>query len=223
MEEFSIDIKRRDTSAGSSTSRCRREGFVPAIVYGRSLESIPAVVGMKEFVKLAKQAAPSQLFLLKSEDPALNGKSALVKEIQRDSLSGGVLHVDFQALKDDQEITLKVPVKVVGEAPGVKLDGGVLSIVHHDVEVSCLPRAIPRNIEVDVSGLHIGQSIHASDLALPAGVRLEISETETIVSVVHIRIVAEAETTAAAPAGEAAPAAAEGDADKEKEKGDKKA
>jgi len=152
---------------------------------------------------LAKKARLSQVFTFKSESPALNGKSAIVKEVQQDYLKGKVLHVDFQTLRDDEEITIDVPVRVVGEAPGVKLDGGVLTLVTHEVQVTCLPKNIPSVVDVDVSSLGLGQSIHASDLKFAEGVTLSDDPHETIVSVIIPRAVEEA--TAAPVAG--APAA----------------
>ena len=117
------------------------------------------------------------------------------------------MHVDFQTLKDDEEITIEVPVKLVGEAPGVKVQAGVLTLVTHEIYVTCLPKNIPSQIEVDISSLGLGQSIHVSDVKLAAGVTVVDDPHETIVSVVASRA-AEEEAKPAAAAAEATKTAA---------------
>jgi large subunit ribosomal protein L25 len=166
-------------------------------------------VPYKEFTILAKKARLSQVFTFKSSSSKLNGKAAIVKDIQQDYLKNRVLHVDFQTLKDDEEITVDVPLKLVGEAPGVKSENGILTLVTHEVSLTCLPKNIPSQLEVDISQLGLGESIHAGDLKLPAGVVLVDDVHETIVSVVAPRSAEEeSKTGAAAPAeGAAAPAA----------------
>lgn len=206
MESFTIEVTERQSLGKSGCNRARREGFIPGVAYHRADKPVAVQVPYKEFTLMAKKARLSQVFTFKSESPALNGKSAIVKEIQQDYLKGKVLHVDFQTLRDDEEITIDVPVRVVGEAPGVKLDGGVLTLVTHEVQVTCLPKNIPSVVDVDISSLGLGQSIHASDLKFAAGVTLTDDPHETIVSVIIPRAVEEATAATAAPAA-GAPAA----------------
>jgi large subunit ribosomal protein L25 len=118
-------------------------------------------------------------------------------------------------LKDDEAIRVEIPVKVVGDSPGVKNQGGILAIVTHEVGVLCLPKNIPSAIEVDISALNLGQSVHGSDLKLPEGVELDDDVEETIVSIVASRAgdeSAAAATDAAAPAADPKAAAAAGKA-----------
>ncbi len=200
MESYSIDISYRDACGKGASNRFRREGFIPANVYHRGEESISALLPYNAFVQVAKKSLPSQIFILKSESDKLNGRSALVKDIQVHHVSGRVLHVDFQTLHDDEEITVEVPLKFVGDPIGVKTEGGVLSVSSHEVEVSCLPKYIPNFISVDVSGLHTGDTIHARELSLGEGVALVGDEDAPIVSV---RVpVAEAEATSVEGAAE---------------------
>lgn len=202
MENFTIEVTERPALGKNSANRCRREGFIPAVAYHKSEKPLAVQVPLKEFTALASKARRSQVFTFKSSSSYLNGKAAIVKEIQQDYLKGKVIHVDFQTLKDDEEITVDVPVKVVGESPGVKNQGGILTIVTHEVSVRCLPKFIPSAVSVDISSLALGQSIHAEQLALGEGVTLADDPTETIVSVVASRAEEEAK-----PAAEAAPAA----------------
>lgn len=209
MENFTIEVSERVELGKGSCNRCRKQGFIPGIAYHRADKPVAVQVPYKEFTMLAKKARLSQVFTFKSASSSLNGKAAIVKEIQQDYLKGRVLHVDFQTLKDDEEITVDVPVRLVGEAPGVKLQQGILTLVTHEVSVTCLPKNIPSIIDVDIASLGLGESIHASDLKLPQGVTLSDDPHETIVSVVAPRAAEEEKpAAAAAPAeGGAAPAA----------------
>lgn len=231
-----IEVQLREATGSSVNRRFRREGRIPAVVYHRGEASISGTLDEREFSRVAAQSRISQVFALKSGDSRLDGRSALVKEVQRDYIKGKVLHVDLQALKDDEEITVDVALKVIGEAVGVKSEGGILTIATHAISVSCFPKQIPSEITIDISELHLGESIHAAALKLPPGVRLRDNPEETIVSVVAVRQVEEAPAVAvdaaaagAVPAdGAAAPgtpgAAAAGEAgaaDKGGAKGDK--
>lgn len=216
-----IEIEPRERTGSSNNRRIRTEGLIPSIVYHKGETSVNASVLYKEFYRTASQSTSSQVFLLKSSDARFNGKSCIVKEVQRDFLKGKVLHVDFQTLKDDEQITVRVPIHVKGEAYGVKNDGGILSVAVHDLGVTCLPRQIPKEFILDVTELKMGGSIHASDIVLPEGVELDDDAHETIVSVVAVRVVEEAPAAAAAaatPEGAAAatPAAAAPAADADK-------
>lgn len=209
MENFTIEVSERVELGKGSCNRCRKQGFIPGIAYHRADKPVAVQVPYKEFTMLAKKARLSQVFTFKSASSSLNGKAAIVKEIQQDYLKGRVLHVDFQTLKDDEEITVDVPVRLVGEAPGVKLQQGILTLVTHEVSVTCLPKNIPSVIDVDIAALGLGESIHASDLKLSQGVTLSDDPHETIVSVLAPRAAEEEKpAAAAAPAeGGAAPAA----------------
>lgn len=208
MEAFSIAIKRRVAGGKAPAQRVRREGNIPSIVYQRGGESIPASISKNEFQHLAERSSHSQIFQFKSDDKELEGRSALVKEIQRDHVRGSVLHVDFQALRDDEEIRVEITLKIIGEAYGVKNEGGILTVATHEVEISCLPKDIPLAIPVDVSELKLGDSIHVRDLVMPSGVTLETDGDEPVASVTAPQAVVE--TTAATPVEGEAAIAAEG-------------
>lgn len=206
MENFTIEVTERTELGKGACNRCRKSGFIPGVAYHRADEPVAVQVPYKEFTIMAKKARVSQVFTFKSGSQSLNGKSAIVKDVQQDYIKGKVLHVDFQTLRDDEEITVYVPVTLVGEAPGVKVQNGILTLVTHEVSVTCLPKNIPNQISVDITSLGLGQSIHASDLKLGDGVVLSDDPHETIVSVVAPRA-AENEAKAG-QAGEGAAAAA---------------
>lgn len=192
MEEFTLELTGREAFGKLNNSRLRKGGKVPGVVYGKGLNAVHIEVVENDFVKLARRVRSSQVFKLKSTDSRLNGRTAIVKEIQRVSTSGAVLHIDFQALRDDQAINITVTLAISGEPFGVKQQGGVLTVARHDVAVKCLPKDIPAAISVNVEELHIGQSIHARDLQLPPGVTLVEDADETIASVVAPKKIMEA-------------------------------
>ena len=209
MTDFTLDAEKRDDLGANAAKRLRAQGFVPSIMYARGETAIPLSISYKDFVKAASSARISQVFMFKSKNGEINGRSAIVKEIQKDGLAGKVLHVDFQALHENEEIVVRIPLNITGEATGVKLDGGILTVSAHELSVSCLPKAIPQSIDVSVTELKIGQSIHAENIVLPQGVRLSGNPLETIVSVVAVRQVVE-ETPAVVAGAEGAVAGAEG-------------
>ncbi|NDC36999.1 MAG: 50S ribosomal protein L25 [Proteobacteria bacterium] len=235
VEEFTLEFQTRAETGSAANRRFRRQGLIPTVIYSHGENSIAALLHAKQFIHSAERATSAQVFTLKNKDgKTFNDRPAIVKEVQIDHLKGRVLHVDFQVLKENEEITIRVPLQFVGEALGVKDQGGILSIATHEVAVRCLPRAIPRSLQVEVSGLKIGSSIHSGELPLPEGVRLAGNAGETIVSVVVPKAVVEEAPAAAAAEGAAAPAAegaaapaaegaagAEGAADKGAAKGKK--
>jgi large subunit ribosomal protein L25 len=212
--EFTLQIEPKQGLGSSVSRRIRSEGLIPAVLYQRGEQSVPAVLNSREFIKIASQAKTSQVFRSKSSVGELNDRSLLVKEVQRDFIKGSVLHVDFQLLRDDEEIIVEIPLTFVGEALGVKIDNGILTYVAHEIEISCLPKLIPEKIDINIAELRLGESIHGRDIVLPKGVKLVGNPDNTIVSIVASRpddsaapAVATDATAAAATPAAAAPAA----------------
>lgn len=219
MEGFQLEIDARKQGSTSENNRLRREGKIPAVVYHRGEDSVPGAVSYKDFVRLAQMAKTSQVFSLTSSDPKLSGRSALVRDIQKDYLTGKVIHIDFQGLKDDEQIKVSVPLKFMGDPYGVKTEGGMLSIHTYELSLNCLPKDIPLEIQVDISGLRMNGHLHSSDLTLPSGVSLISGrESEPIVSVTAMKeetvkaVDGADEATAASEAAKAAAPAAAGQA-----------
>ena len=203
METFTIEVQPREKTGSADSRRGRSAGLIPSVIYARGAQTILGSLARREFLKLARSAKGSQVFLLRSPLAEINGKSAVIKEIQKNHLNDEVLHVDLQTIREDEEITVKVNLTFLGEAPGVKLEGGILTVVCHELGITCLPRLIPEDIKVDVSQLNLGSSIHAKELPLPEGVKLSGNAEETIVSVVAVHVQAAAEEVAAPVEGEA--------------------
>lgn len=198
MEGFVVEVTARQEIGSGAARRMRKAGFLPSVVYHAGETSTSVLISAREFIRMGSMARKSQVFTLKSNLEKLNGRSAIVKEVQMDYLKKVPTHVDFLALKDDEEVEIIIALKFVGEAPGVKLDGGILTILTHEVTVLCLPKFIPNEFTIDISSLKVGNSIHARDIKVPEGVKLMDSPDETIVSVVAPQAVQEAAPVAGA-------------------------
>jgi large subunit ribosomal protein L25 len=219
-----LQIEPRVTRGKSAARRLRAEGRVPAILYGHGVESRAIALDPRALEKLlrASDAGLNTLIDLESKArPDLHGKVALVKELQRDPLSGLVLHADLYEVNLSEKVRVTVPIELEGTPEGVSLQGGILEHSLREVDVECLPRAIPDVIRADVSRLNIGEGLHVSDLVLPEGVELLSDPALSVATVVAPKAEEEAAPAAAAavegaPAeGAAAPAAGEAKAESE--------
>lgn len=167
MAVVSLKANERTPDRKGGARRTRREGRVPAILYGPGDEPKPLSLNAKEIEIMFRKYGGSSIILeLDIEGSEQGGSKALVKEVQRDTVTGDVLHMDLQAVSAKRKLTVEVPVVVVGEAPGVK-EGGVMEVVLRDLQVECLPDDIPDRHEIDVSQMAIGDAIHISDLNIP--------------------------------------------------------
>ena len=214
MEDYTLELSERERKGTSASRQLRKEGWLPAVIYSAKGECLDAKMNYKEFVRLAQRSRSSRVFTFKSESSKFDGKNAVVKEIQKEPLKGSVLHVDFQSFDEGERIRMDVPLRVEGEATGVKNDGGVLATACNAITVLGNPKSVPEIISIDISHLGIGQAVSTGDLELPEGVELVSNPLETVASVVsgrQSRVAAmEAASADDAAAGEAGDAAAAG-------------
>ena len=154
-------------SGSGKLKQMRREGWLPSVVYGRGVENVNLRVDAKTFAELLAHSS-SDSILINLDVEGVGVRSVFLKTIQHDALTGKALHVDFLAVDDKTEITANIPVRLNGEPKGVK-GGGVLEQYAHTLEIVCLPAALPDTIEVDVTALDMGESLHIGELKLPAG------------------------------------------------------
>lgn len=160
------------------------EGHIPAVVYGPKQESIALSLDKKTFEKVFKDAGESTIINLEGLDASIE---VLVHDVAFNPIKGGVQHVDFYAIERGKELTTNVALEFIGEAPAEKA-GGVLTKALHEVEITCKPSALPKNIEVDVSVLvDFDTVIRVSDLVVPAGVTIENDPEDTIALVSHVQ------------------------------------
>ncbi len=171
----------------------RRLGKIPAILYGGREPSVPLAVEKARVLEIFRRYGHTSIFSL-----AVNGQTVpvIIKDWQLDPITGVLLHVDFLRIDLTRPTRVKVPVELVGEAVGVK-QGGLLDFATHELEIECLPAEIPSRLQVDVSGLGIGDHVAVKDLRLEDRVRVLDDPERVIVSVLAPRMAAEEELAAA--------------------------
>ncbi len=175
-----LEAIKRETSKSARAS-LRKEAMIPAVVYGKKEASTPIAVSVINFKKVWEQAGESTVVTL---DGLGKGIDVLIQEVSIDHISGLPVHVDFYAIEADKMVEVEVPLEYVGEAPAVKLLGGNLVKVLHEVSIEALPKNLPHSIEVDISTLETFESqILAKDLKLSTGVTL-ITNAEEVVALV---------------------------------------
>lgn len=205
-----IELTVESRTTGKHFSRAfRNERKVPAVLYGAT-ENANILVSEKDIVKYHTRAFENALFNLKSTDKTANGKVVMMKSVDVHPLSRRPQHVDFFALDLTKPVRISVEIKPEGKPIGLS-EGGLLSIINRQVEIECLPTAIPDFFTIDVSNLGVGDALHVSDLQIPAGIKV-ISGAEMTLVVVNIieEEVVKAPAAADAAAAGAAPAAAGG-------------
>ena len=178
---FEINAQKRTLQGSGASRRLRRAGQVPGIIYGGTAAPIAIEIEHNALLlNLKKEAFHSSIL-----NVLIDGKTeqVLLRDTQRHAYKPLVLHVDFQRVDATHELHIKVPLHFVNEelAPGVKLSGGLVNHVMTEVDVQCLAKDLPGFIEVDLSALKIGDSIHLSQLKLPAGVKLVAHATDDVV------------------------------------------
>lgn len=217
MAEHELAIEARTATGKGVARKLRATGRIPGIFYGEG-EPRPVQLEAHALVRMLETSSAGINTLIDLKGAGLDGKVVLVKELQRDPVNGAALHADFYAVDVDRLVTVSVPVHLEGTAAGVKM-GGIVDHALREVELECLPRAIPEELRIDVSALEIGDSLHVRDIPLPPGVEVLNDPDLSVVSVVTPRVEEEA-AAAAGVEGEAAEAApAEGAAAEGKEGG----
>jgi large subunit ribosomal protein L25 len=175
--------------------RVRREGLIPAVLYGAGGPSVAVAVDPKIITRiLHSDSGHNSIFDLAVEGGA-TGK-AMIVDWQNEPIKGHLLHIDLKRIAMDKKMQVSVPVTLVGTAAGVKNSGGILLHVLHEVEIECLPGDIPSHIDVDVSALEMNQSLHISDLPHSDKIEYLGEEDAVVASVTYVK--AEAEPEAAA-------------------------
>ncbi|OGO08240.1 MAG: hypothetical protein A2Y61_08030 [Chloroflexi bacterium RBG_13_60_13] len=214
MQQLELRVHGRKL-AGKKARFLRRQGITPVHLFGHNVESLALQCDAGQLEQLLGQAGMTKLVTLKL-DGARKPRSVVVRGVQRDSLSGQLVHVDFYQVSMEEKIKVEVPIVLTGEAPALKTKGNYLAHDLDTLHIECLPDRIPASVEVDVSSLaEEDQSIHVSDIAMGEGISVLTDPEHVIVKVAVLRIekvevkVAEAEAEAAVE-GEAGAEGAEG-------------
>jgi large subunit ribosomal protein L25 len=179
MERTSISAIQRDENGTSAARRLRTAGYIPAVVYGRGKEVISIGVPKDQIIAaLSAGAYTTHLFDLNIADAA--PVTVMIMEVQRNPVTRKLLNIDFHAVSLTEKVHASVPIMLKGEPAGAKL-GGIVERLHNEISVRCLPEQIPDHIDIDISGLNIGDAIHVRDLGLAEEVETDLSPDESIV------------------------------------------
>jgi large subunit ribosomal protein L25 len=202
--EKNVEAKPRQSGTKNDARRIRKSGLIPAVLYGAGLEPLTISVDPKQIRRiLTSETGHNTIF-----DLAAGGDSgkAMVVDWQYEPIKGALLHVDLKRIAMDQLLQVSVPIVLKGEAPGVKLQGGILEQMMREVEVECLPADIPSQIVGDVSKLNFGETIRVSDLVKIDKVKFITDETQ---AVAHVTAVKEVVTATPVEGAEVAATTAE--------------
>jgi len=176
-------------SVGNGPARVlRRAGQIPAVLYGRKIEPVLLSVNTKDLEQILKKGSFGQFILnLVIQNGKKVTKSAIIKELQTHPVSGNLIHIDFYEVDMKRQIKVMVPVVTTGKSAGIE-EGGLLNIVRRELEVFCLPGDIPEAIEIDISELGIGDSIHLEDVPLGENVEVAADVNYTVVTVLSPKV-----------------------------------
>ncbi len=183
----------------------RKQGQIPAIIYGEKKDSIPISLSLSDVKAILKsESGENTVLRIHREDVQVD---AMLKEVQYDYLSDNIIHVDLLRIDLEKPVNVNVPVKVFGDPVGVKVEGGIFDFMTREIRIRCLPTQIPKEFKVDISGLRIGDSIKTEDLEVGEGVKIQsdphtvicaVSSKAAVEEVIEEEIEEEAEAEAAA-------------------------
>ena len=184
MEEIFLDAESREETGRGKVKDLRDKGFIPAVVYAQGKESVSLKISHHDLLQLVHQhRIESAVINLKVKGDKKQKRPCLIKEIQYHPVRGDIMHVDFNEISLTKAIKVNVPVIAKGESVGVKQEGGSLEHILWEIEVECLPTDIPKGIEVDVSQLKLGESIHIKDITFPVNVKVLTDLSVIVLSV----------------------------------------
>jgi large subunit ribosomal protein L25 len=178
MANATLSATVRNGSGTGDARKLRQTGSVPAVIYGHGRDPQSLTLNTRDFEKLLTTISVSSTVI----DLSVGGKSArtLIREIQRHPFKRSIVHVDFQELVAGEKITVNIPLRFVGVAEGVRNGGGILEETMHQVHLRLDPASIPDHIDVDITPLTIGHSLHIRDLKLPEGVTILDDQGATV-------------------------------------------
>jgi large subunit ribosomal protein L25 len=222
--EHQLEVEVREGRGKGVARKLRADGRIPGVCYGRDTDTVAISLDARALARLLAISDAGMNTLIDLRGRGLDGKTVLVKELQRDPVDGQPLHADFYAVDLARTVEVSVPVHLIGRAPGVEM-GGILDHSLREIELECLPTAIPKELTLDVGALEMGDTVHVRDIPLPEGVELLSDADLSVVSVVAPAVVEEAAPAEAVEEGvevaEGAPA--EGEEGEKKEEGEKPA
>jgi len=176
-----IKADKRTDLGKNASGRIRRQGLVPAILYGESMDSQPLILKKKDIIEILKSETGENTIFRVAYDS--EEKDVMIKEVQIHPVTDELLHVDLIQISMDKPVRVAVPVELQGEPVGVKVEGGLVDFLLRELDIECLPREIPEAIRIDISNLHLHQSFKVMNLELPAGIKI-LHEPQTAIVVI---------------------------------------
>jgi len=192
LSRLEIKAATRTTKGNGPARAMRRQGRIPAILYGRGTEPLMLSVDKKELENTVKQGAVGRSLYNLVIDDGKQSKAAMVKELQTHPVTDEILHIDFYAVDMERKVRVNVPVVTTGKAKGVEL-GGMLQIIRREVEVLCLPGLIPESLVVDISDLDLGDSLHVRDIPLGENIEIPADVNYTVLTILSPKVEEEEE------------------------------
>jgi large subunit ribosomal protein L25 len=182
LDLISFSVKPRTTKGDGPAKALRREGSAPAVLYGPKTDPVMLSVDCHAMEQLLKTASTGQTLLSIQIEGGGAPKPAIIKEMQRNVLTGEILHVDFYEVDMERKITVQIPIVTAGKCKGVEM-GGMLQIIRREVDVLCYPNQIPDQLEVDITDLDVGESVHVEDLPLAEGLEIPHEANFTLLTI----------------------------------------
>ncbi|MCD6548671.1 MAG: 50S ribosomal protein L25/general stress protein Ctc [Thermodesulfobacterium sp.] len=184
MKQVILSAIKREKTGKEYCKKLRKQGLIPAIVYGPRFQPLPIAVKANELESiLIKHKGETILFTLQLNNGELTKVQALLKEYQTHPITDKIIHIDFLAVHEKETISIDVPLEFVGKPVGIS-KGGILEILLHELTVECLPSAIPDKISVDISNLDIGDVLHVKNIKVPEGIKILDDPEETVLTIV---------------------------------------
>ncbi|OGD18293.1 MAG: hypothetical protein A2W03_14250 [Candidatus Aminicenantes bacterium RBG_16_63_16] len=178
-----IKAEKRDVFGKNAARRLRRDGRIPAVLYGEGAASVPLTLVKKDVFAILKSESGENTIFKVAFDERL--QDAMFKDLQVEPSTDELVHADLIQISMDKALRVAVPFLLQGEPVGVKTEGGFVDFMTREVEIECLPRDIPENIKVDISGLHLHQSLKIAEVAAPAGVKF-VTDPATVIAVIGV-------------------------------------
>ena len=185
MEFLELTAKPRTTRGNSPARALRREGAIPAVIYGPGTEPVALSVNVYDLEQALKAASSRQVFVNLTIEGG-DTRKAMLKELQQHPINGSFLHADFYEVAMDRKVRVMIPVTTVGKCHGVEM-GGMLQIIRRELETLCIPSDIPETIEIDVTDLDMGDSVHVEDIAMEGDVELVHDVNFTVLTILSGR------------------------------------
>ncbi len=184
MELIELNAKTRETKGKGAARKLRGNDAIPSIIYGAKLEPVMLSIDTTEFIKIIRENGSTGLFFnLKIDGDKGKDKIAMLKDIQMDPFGLNYLHLDLHEIDMDTKVTVSVPIEPVGESEGVK-EGGLLQIIRRELDVICKPADTPESIQIDISDLLVGDSVHVDDLDLGDEIEIPHEVNFTLLTIV---------------------------------------